>query len=94
MLTPLKMANILSSNTFPNLYKLLNITYKITISSAPCERAFSIMCQVKNCPRLTMSHDRFTNIALLSIERDLTNTIDSDTVLEYFLNNNKNKDKS
>jgi len=31
MLTPLKMANILSSNTFPNLYKLLNIAYKITI---------------------------------------------------------------
>lgn len=38
-----------------------------------------------------MSHDPFTNIILLSIERDLTNTIDSDTVLEYFLNNNKNR---
>lgn len=38
-----------------------------------------------------MSHDQFTNIALLSIERDLTNTIDCDTVLKYFLNNNKNR---
>jgi len=35
-----------------------------------------------------MLHVRFTNIALLSIERDLTNTVDSDTVLKYFLNNN------
>jgi hypothetical protein len=31
MMTPAEMAEIVSSNTFPNLYKLLNIPYKIPI---------------------------------------------------------------
>jgi hypothetical protein len=32
-----------------------------------------------------MSQDCFLNLALLSVEKHLTNTIDSDTVREHFL---------
>lgn len=41
LLTPAEMAEIVSSNTFPNLYKLLNIAYTIPISSATCK---NILC--------------------------------------------------
>ncbi|XP_025204577.1 uncharacterized protein LOC112601275 [Melanaphis sacchari] len=91
MMTPAEMAEIVSPNTFPNLYKLLNVAYTIPISSATCERAFSAMRRVKNWLRSTMLQDRFSNLSLLSIERDLTNNIDSDTVLEHFIANNKNR---
>jgi len=85
------MAEIVSPSTFPNLYKLLNIAYAIPIGSTTCERAFSARRRVKNWLRLIMLQDRFSNLALLSIERDLTNNIDSDTVLDHFIVNNKNK---
>jgi len=91
MMTPAEMAEIVSPNTFPNLYKLLNVAYTIPISSATCERAFSAMRRVKNWLRSTMLQDRFSNLSLLSIERDLTNNIDSDTVLEHFIAINKNR---
>jgi hypothetical protein len=47
MMTPAEMAEIASPNTFPNLYKLLNIAYTILINSVTCERAFSAMWRVK-----------------------------------------------
>jgi len=91
MMTPAEMAEIVSPNTFPNLYKLLNIAYTIPISSATCERPFSAMRRVKHWLRLTMLQDSFSILALLSIKRDLTNNIDSDTVLEHFVAKNKNR---
>ena len=72
IMTHAEMAEIVSPNTFPNLYKLLNVAYTIPISSATCERAFSAMRRVKNWLRSTMLQDRFSNLSLLSIERDLT----------------------
>jgi hypothetical protein len=41
MIKPAEMDEIVSPNTFSNLYKLLNIVYTIPISSATCE---SILC--------------------------------------------------
>ena len=64
---------------------------EITATCERAERALSAMRRVKNWLHSTMSQDRFSNLALLSIETDLTNTIDSDTVLEHFLTNNKNR---
>jgi len=78
MLTPLEMAEIVSFYTFPNLYKLLNVAYTIPISNVTRKRALSAMRRVKNS---AMSLDSFSNLVLLSIERDLTNTIDSLRIL-------------
>jgi len=63
MLTPLEMSKIVSPNTFPNLYKLLNLAFTIPISSATCERSFSAMQRVKYWLQSTMLQERFTNLA-------------------------------
>lgn len=91
MLTPLEMSKIVSPNTFPNLYKLLNLAFTVPISSVTCERSFSAMRHVKNWLRSTMLQERFTNLALLCIENDLTNNINNDDVIEKILVNNKDR---
>lgn len=72
ILIPLEMAGIIKSNTsFPNLYKLLNIAYTIPINNATRERASSIMRLLKNWLCSTISQNCFSNLALLSIEREI-----------------------
>jgi len=70
----------------------LNTAYAIPISSITCKRAFSIaMRRIKIWLCSKLSQDHFSNLDLLSIERNLTNTLDSEIVLEHFLANNKNR---
>ncbi|KAF0724897.1 Zinc finger MYM-type protein 1, partial [Aphis craccivora] len=45
----------------------------IPISSATCERSFSSMRRIKNWLRTSMLQQRFTNLSILNIERDITN---------------------
>lgn len=69
---------------FPNLYKLLQVALTIPVSSASCERSFSVMRRIKTWLRNSMSNDRFSNLSLLHIERDLANNITSEEVLNIF----------
>lgn len=69
--------------TFPNLYKLLNLALSILIFSVSCERvSFSTMRRINTYIRSTMNQDRFSSLAILNIERDVSNTINSDNILE------------
>jgi hypothetical protein len=47
MMIPLVMAEIVSPNTLPNLYKLLNIAYTLPTSSSTSESAFFAIQRVK-----------------------------------------------
>jgi len=69
---------------FPNLYKLLQIAVTIPISSATCERSFSSMRRIKNWLRTSMLQQRFSDLSILNIERDLSNKIQTETVLDRF----------
>jgi len=62
---------IISKNVYPNLYTLLKVAIVFPISSASCERSFSVMRRIKTWTRATMEQSRFTNISLLHIERDI-----------------------
>ena len=53
----------------------------MAISVATCERTFSKLKLIKNYLRSTMTNTRLTNLAILSIERDLTQSIDFDDVM-------------
>ncbi|XP_029346788.1 uncharacterized protein LOC115034322 [Acyrthosiphon pisum] len=64
---------IAKRNTFPNTYKLFQVALTIPISSATCQRSFSCMRRIKNCLRTSMEQDRFSNLAILNIERDMSN---------------------
>ncbi|KAE9522303.1 hypothetical protein AGLY_017294 [Aphis glycines] len=76
---------VVDNNIFPNFYKLLQTALTIPISTASCERSFSVMRRIKNWTRNTLTNDRFTNMSILHIERDLSHEIESENVLNIFL---------
>ncbi|KAF0726097.1 zinc finger MYM-type protein 1-like, partial [Aphis craccivora] len=74
--------NICKKATFPNVFKLLQVALTIPVSSATCERSFSSMRRLKNWLRASMEQQRFTNLSILNIERDIVNKISSSEILE------------
>lgn len=72
------------SSVYPNLviaYRLL-LTFPVTVASG--ERSFNKLKLIKTYLRLTMTQERLTNIAILSIENQMTQTINFDDVIENF----------
>jgi len=65
-------------NVYPNLFKFIQVAITIPVSSATCERSFSAMRRVKNWLRTTMGQNRFTSLASIYIERDITNNINNE----------------
>ena len=63
-----------------NFVVTLRIFLTITVSTASCERSFSKLKLIKMYQRSTMSQERLSNLAILSIERDLN--VDFNTVIE------------
>ena len=76
---------------FPTLTKLLRIALTLVVSTAQCERSFSTLKRIKTYLRTTMSEQRLSDMSLLSIERDLSNTIPFNEVIERFENGDKNR---
>ena len=76
-LAPLKSA-------FPTVVKLLQLAMTISVPSAKCERTFSTLKRVKTYLRSTMTEERLANLAVLSIERDITNAFNLDEVVSEF----------
>ena len=76
-LAPLQLA-------FPILVKVFQIALTISVTSAKCERSFSALKRIKTYLRSTMSDQRLTDLAILSIERDLSDNLDLDEVLDCF----------
>ena len=83
-LTPLKLA-------FQNFIKTVQIAMTIGVTSAECERCFSALKIIKTYRRSTMNEDRLNDIAILSIEKDLSNQLDLDIVVQKFVSVEKNR---
>ena len=81
-LTPLKLA-------FPNVVKLLQIAMTTCVSTAKCERTFSSLKRIKSYLRSSMSEQRLTDIAILSIERDLADSLILDDIVDEFAKKNR-----
>ena len=82
-LSPLK-------NAFPILVKLLKISLSISVSTAECERCFSALKRIKTYLRSTMTNERLVNVAILSIEREISKNICLETVVDHFAEKDKN----
>lgn len=65
-----------------NFVVTLRIFLTITVSTASCERSFSKLKLIKTYQRSTMSQERLSNLAILSIERDFN--VDFNSVVEKF----------
>ena len=83
-LSPLKTA-------FPLLIKLIQIALTIAVSTASCERSFSALKRIKTYLRSTMTQQRLVDLAILSIERELSLEHSLDDVVKRFSTEDKNR---
>lgn len=83
-LSPLRTA-------FPLLVKLIQIALTIAVSTAHCERSFSVLKRIKSYLRSTMTQKRLVNLALLSIEKELSQNLSLDDVVHRFATEDKNR---
>ncbi|ESO02950.1 hypothetical protein HELRODRAFT_81101, partial [Helobdella robusta] len=68
----------------PYLSVSLQLFLTICVSVASCERSFSKLKIIKNYLRSTMGQSRLSDLAILSIERDLAKEVDFDEVIDKF----------
>jgi len=73
-----------SCGSFPNINIALRILLTIPVASAGAERAFSKLKIIKNYLRSTISQDRLSGLATLSIENELAETLDYDQLIDQF----------
>uniref|UniRef100_A0A2H8TJR3 Zinc finger MYM-type protein 1 n=1 Tax=Melanaphis sacchari TaxID=742174 RepID=A0A2H8TJR3_9HEMI len=76
-------------NVYPNIYKLLQVALTLPISSATCERSFSAMRRIKTWMRSTMVENRFNDLSILNIEKDLAKKINNNDIVNAFSNKNR-----
>ena len=76
---------------FPTLKKIIQIALTLAVSTAQCERSFSAVKRIKTYLRTVMTEKRLADIALLSIENDISDTISLDDVVTDFGGKDKNR---
>ena len=83
-LLPLKEA-------FPTWLRILQIALTICVSSASCERSFSALKWIKTYLRSTMQEKRLVNLALLSVEQEISRALNLEDVIDKFCTADKNR---
>lgn len=71
-------------STFPNIQTILQIYLTIPVSNASGERSFSCLKRVKNYLRSTISQERLTSLAILSIESESLRILNYDELISDF----------
>ena len=83
-LSPLRTA-------FPVLVKSLQIVLTIAVSTAHCERSFSALKRIKNYLRSSVAQQRLVDLAILSIEKELSANLSLDDIVNQFASHDKNR---
>ncbi|ESN90562.1 hypothetical protein HELRODRAFT_153393, partial [Helobdella robusta] len=71
-------------DVFPNLRVALQILLTIAVSIASCERSFSKLKIILSYLRASMGQDRLSDLALMSVEREVLEQIDFDGIINQF----------
>ena len=74
----------LLKEVIPTLVKVPQIALTKAVSTTQCERSFSALKCIKTFLRSTMSEQHLTDLALLSIEKQLSQTLPLDDVIDRF----------
>ena len=78
------------SNLYPDLFEVVKIVATLPATVASCERAHSEVKIINNYLRASMSDERLENLVHISIERDIADKIELDTLVDTFrLANNR-----
>ena len=76
---------------FPALTKVLQIALTIVVTTAECERSFSCLKRTKSYLRSNMSEQRLIDLAVLSIEQDLSKDLSLDEIVKKFAAEDNNR---
>ena len=76
---------------FPLLVKLTQIALTIAVSTAHCEQSFLALKQIKCYLRSTMSQQQLADLAILSIEKEFSQGLSLDNVVDHFASKDKNR---
>ena len=69
---------------FGELYRLYRLLVTLPVTTASCERSFSKLTIVKSKIRSTTAQDRPENLMILSVENDITNSLNFEDVIDRF----------
>lgn len=78
-------------NLVPNVVIAFRILLTIPVSVASGERSFSKLKLIKTYLRNSMGQDRLSELAIISIEKEIANSIDYDDIIEDFANKKSRK---
>ena len=76
---------------FPEMFKLCKIALALPVSTAACERSFSVLKLVKTVLRNSMSDERLSNLGVLSIESKRSKAISLDDFVDVFAKRHNNR---
>ena len=79
---------VTAADCYPNVSVAYRILLTVPVTVALAERSFSKLKLLKNYLRSTMSQERLNGLAMCTIERDILDTIDLNTVLDDFASRN------
>lgn len=73
-----------SEENFPNLHLLIRILLTLPITACTDERICSSVSKIKTASRSTMLTAQLNPLSLLSFEKDLTDSLDYDEIIDIF----------
>lgn len=91
--TPLDALAILkkTNGSFPNLVVALRIMLTIPVTSSCAERSFSKLKLIKTYLRNKLGQDKLSDLALISIEQEISSNIDYQQLLDVFASKKSRK---
>lgn len=72
-------------DVFPNLELVLRLFITLPVGIASAERCFSVLRRLKTYLRSTMSQERTSNLALLTIEKEVLCSLNLEDIIQKFL---------
>ena len=72
------------NNLYPNIFNVVKVVATLPVTVASCERAHSKIKIINNYLRASMSDDRLENLMQISIERDMADRIELDSLVDKF----------
>jgi hypothetical protein len=79
---------VMDADCYPNVSVAYRILLTVPVTVASAERSFSKLKLLKNYLRSTMSQERLNGLAMCTIEKDILDTINLNTVLDDFASRN------
>lgn len=83
-LTLIEVFDTCSEEIFPNLHLLIRILLTLPITACPDERICSSVSKIKTASQSTLLTAQLNPLSLLAFEKDLTDSLDYDEIIDIF----------